>query len=90
MGMKEYIIQIQEKENGNIIKEWDYGTEAFEKMLKDALEEKMKSKPLPWGAKFFVGGITSLTGEALSEAIDYTIKETTKKPSKREVPAKAT
>jgi len=88
--MKEYIIQIQEKENENIIKEWDYGTEAFEKMLKDALEEKMKGKPLPWYAKFFVGGITSLTGEALSEAIDYVIKEIAKKPSKREVPAKVT
>ncbi len=86
MGVKEYIIQTQEKENENIIKKWDYGTEAFEKMLKDALEEKIKGKPLPWGAKFFVGGITSLTGEALSEAIDYVIKETAKKPSKREVP----
>ena len=29
--MKEFIIQIQEKENGNIVKAWDYGTKAFEK-----------------------------------------------------------
>ena len=86
MRMKEYIIQIQEKENGNSIKEWDYGTEAFEKMLKDVLEEKLKEKRLPWYCSFFVGVITSLTGEALSEAIDYMIKETTKKPSNKEVP----
>ncbi|MCE8424330.1 MAG: hypothetical protein J5U17_00955 [Candidatus Methanoperedens sp.] len=84
MGMKEYIIQIQEKENGNIIKNWDYGTEDFEKMLKDAVEQKIKEKRLPWYFSFFAGGITSFTGEALSEAIDYTIKETTKKPSKQE------
>ena len=42
--MKEFIIQIQEKENGNIVKAWDYGTEAFEKQLKDILEEKIKAR----------------------------------------------
>jgi hypothetical protein len=81
MGMKEYIIQIQEKEDGNMIKKWDYGTEAFEKLLKDAVEEKMKVMNLPWYIRFCANGISSFTGEAVSEAIDYTIKETTKRPS---------
>lgn len=82
MGLKEFIIQIQETENGNVIQKWDYGTEAFEKLLKDAIEEKMKEKKLPWYIRFFAGGISSFIGEAVSEAVDYIIKETTKKPSK--------
>ncbi len=85
MGLKEYIIQIQETENGNVIKKWDYGTEAFEKLLKDAIEEKMKEQKLPWYIRFFASGISSFIGEAVSEAIDYIIKETTKKPSKEDV-----
>ena len=82
--MKEFIIQIQEKENGNIVKAWDYGTEAFEKQLKDILEEKIKARKLPWYLRFFVGAISVFIGEALSEAIDYMIEEKTKKPSEGE------
>ena len=79
--MKEFIIQIQEKENGNIVKTWDYGTEEFEKQLKEVIEEKMKEKKPPGVLRFFVGAISGFIGEALSEAIDYMIKEITKKPS---------
>ena len=82
--MKEFIIQIQEKEKGNIVNTWDYGTEKFEKQLKDIIEEKMKAKKLPWYLNLFAGVISSFIGEALSEAIDYMIKEITKKPSKED------
>ena len=79
--MKEFIIQIQEKENGNIVKTWDYGTEEFEKQLKEVIEEKMKEKKPSGVLRFFVGAISGFIGETLSEAIDYMIKEITKKPS---------
>ena len=52
--MKEFIIEIQEKENDTVVRKWDYSTEAFEKELKDLIKEKLKGKKVPWYLQMFI------------------------------------
>lgn len=82
--MKEFIIEIQEKENGTVVRKWDYGTEAFEKELKDLIKEKLKEKKIPWYLQMFMDTITNYAGEAISEGINEMIKRISKKPAEEE------
>lgn len=82
--MKEFIIEIQEKENGIVVGKWDYSTEAFEKELKDLIKEKLKEKKIPWYLQMFIDTITNYAGEAISEGINEMIKRISKKPAEEE------